>query len=224
MKRTLTTLAGMALLALACGGDTSSVTGGGGGGTVVHGTSNAGLTDKWNSMGLPVGDASVIVADDSLALLLYPGGDMTELETAWVGAFTGAGWSQHDRFEDGEFVAAIYKKDGKELGWALGADQGDVLAYVEDLSQIPPEQSTVKKAQSGGGKITRSTRPAVLKGGGKKGGAVQLGAGGAKPAGGSGGGSSSGGVKLGGGSGGGGGKGNGGGGGGGKGGGTPLGR
>lgn len=174
MKRTIATLTFMAALALACGESDDA-------GTTTDGPTvappeppkpppvvkvadtNTGLNARWNGLGLPVGDAMVIASDETVALMVWETGDFPKMTGDWKGAFTTAGWTVTDTFTDTDFEAAIYTKDGAELGWAIGADQGAVLVYLEDLKLIPAEESTVRQAKTGTKKITRNTGPRTLR-------------------------------------------------------------
>lgn len=194
MKRTMAVLATIGLLALACG------EGDGGSGSDIP-TTNAGLVDPWNSLGLPVGTGTVIVADDTVAFLVYENADFAEMTTTWETAWTNQGFSQQDKFTETDFVAAIYTKAGNEYGWALGVDGTAVLVYLEDLSKVAPEESTVRQAKQGSRKLTRASRPksSVRGSGGGSGGGRAGGGTGTLPRGGGTGGGSTGGGSTGGG-------------------------
>lgn len=185
MKRTMLVLAGMAVLALACGEADLA------GGEEIA-TTNADLAEPWNSMGLPVGTAEVIVSDATVALLGYDGGDFASLSASWESAWSTGGWTQADRFSETDFLAGIYTKGSQEVGWAIGADQGVVLVYLEDLTLVPAEASTVRQAKTGTRRLTRGTRPSAGSGGGGRGGSTPK-AGGAMPKAGAGGGGGGGG-------------------------------
>ncbi|MCK6504180.1 hypothetical protein L6R53_12400 [Myxococcota bacterium] len=171
MKRTLATLLTIGALALACGeGDDAPTTGG----TTVEtpppppppaavADTNAGLDARWNGMGLPVGDAQVLLSDETIALMAWEAGDFGSSVSRWKESWTKAGYTVTDSFTDTDFEAAIYTKGDAELGWAIGADQGAVLVYLEDLKVVPAEESTVRQAKTGTRRVTRNTGPRTLR-------------------------------------------------------------
>lgn len=177
MKRMISTLAVISALALACG-DSDSTSSGTEGGTTAQpppppppptaqvGDSNAQLNARWNGVGLPVSDVAVLVSDETMALMVYETGDFGALNSRWKDSLGKAGWKVEDTFTDTNFEAVIWNKDGKQLGWAIGADAPAVLVYLEDLSLIPAEESTVvqAKTQSSGKRLTRTTRPGGTRG------------------------------------------------------------
>lgn len=175
MKRMIATLGVLAAFALACG-DSDTPTSSGPEvqapqpppppPVVQVGDSNPNLNARWNGKGLPVSDVQVLVSDETMALVLYETGDFGALGARWKEAFGKGGWKSEDTFTDTNFEAVIWSKDGAQLGWAIGADQGAVLVYLEDLKLIPAEESTVKQArtQTSGQRITRNTRPRRLTG------------------------------------------------------------
>ena len=191
MKRTIATLATLGALALACGeGDDAPPQQDGPRveapppppPPAVVADTNAGLDARWNGMGLPVGDAQVLVSDPTMSLMVWESGDFAASTSSWKEAWSKAGYTVADSFTDTDFEAAIYTKGDAELGWAIGADQGAVLVYLEDLKVVPAEESTVRQARSGT-RVTRSPGPRTLRradgtGGGTSGGQRTLNRGG----------------------------------------------
>lgn len=172
MKRMIATLAVISALALACG-DSDTTSGTDGETTVAPppqpqiADTNAQLNARWNGVGLPVSDVSVLVSDETMALMVYETGDFSSLNSRWKDSFGKAGWKVEDTFTDTNFEAVIWTKDGKQVGWAIGADAPAVLVYLEDLNLIPAEESTVvqAKTKSSGERLTRTTRPTGRRGG-----------------------------------------------------------
>jgi hypothetical protein len=172
MKRTIATLFTIGALALACGeGDQSTPKPDGPRvdapppppPPAAIADTNAGLNARWNGMGLPVGDAQVLLSDETIALMVWESGDFASGVSRWKDAWSKAGYTVQDSFTDTDFEAAIYTKGDAELGWAIGADQGAVLVYLEDLKVVPAEESTVRQAKSGTRRVTRNTGPRTLR-------------------------------------------------------------
>jgi len=170
MKRTLMFLVVIGGLALACGGSDNGTTSDKTVAPVVA-TTNPNLNARWNSLGLPVGDLTVIISDETLALMAYDGeNDFATRDNQWKAAFAAAGWTVNDTYSETDFEAVIYDKGDAEVGFAIGADHAEgeptaVLVYLEDLKKIPAEQSTVRQARTSHNRVTRKTRPRTLRNG-----------------------------------------------------------
>lgn len=84
------------------------------------------LTLPWTTMGLPVRRGSVLYSDATSVTIAYEGeqqgnDDFQTIVGQYVSAITGSGWSELNKFTDGDMVSATYRKESESL--TLGAQE-----------------------------------------------------------------------------------------------------